>query len=424
MTIWRRICALLIACLLSSMVLPSLLVSAEPAKQGECPGNVLVNPGFEEGFSDRGAGEVSVANGWFPWWQDGPGQTDGYNRRPEYKPEDASRYGRRRVRTGNFAQKLFNTFSTHNGGLYQQMKVSVDSKLTLSAWVQAWSSQYSDPSTVVEPGNYKVYIGIDPTGSTDGTSANVIWSESRMEYNTWIHLSVQAQAKAGTITVFLRGQTEFRTQFNDSYWDDVCLTVVRPTARPTAKPTGTPIPSVTPTSTASPTPAASLTAIPTSTPAMASICVSVYKDDDANGQPDGGENPVVGAVVSLFDSTGTERMRYVTTDQSEPYCIRGLTAGEYRLRRYNASGYASTGQDEVSLSVQLGDTASVAFGERFVPTPTATITATPTVTPTATPTPRPVLDRVGSTIYGISGILLAALALLLTFGLQYLRKRQ
>jgi hypothetical protein len=132
----------------------------------------------------------------------------------------------------------------------------------------------------------------------------------------------------------------------------------------------------------------------------------------------------VGAVVSLFDSTGTERMRYATTGQSEEYCIQGLEAGEYRLGRYNAPGYASTGLDEVSLSVYLGDTKSVAFGERFVPTPTATVTATPTVTPTATPTPRPVLHRVGSAIYDMSGILLVALAFLLTFGLQYLRKRQ
>ena len=122
--------------LITWLVLSPIAAFAEPASQEECPGNVSVNPGFEEGFSERGACEVSVANGWFPWWQEGPGQDEGYNRRPEYKPEDASRYGRRRVRSGNFAQKFFNTFSTHNAGLLQQVQVPVESTLALSAWVQ------------------------------------------------------------------------------------------------------------------------------------------------------------------------------------------------------------------------------------------------------------------------------------------------
>ena len=143
MFIRRLYTAITVIGLIATSILSPTTVLAQPATQGDCAGNRLVNAGFEEGFSDRGAGEVSVANGWFPWWQDGPGQEEGYYRRPEYKPEDASRYGRRRVRTGNFAQKFFNTFSTHNAGLLQQVpQVPVGSKLIFSAWVQAWSSQY------------------------------------------------------------------------------------------------------------------------------------------------------------------------------------------------------------------------------------------------------------------------------------------
>ena len=392
-------------------------VSAEPLAQGECPGNVLINPGFEEGFSERGAGEVSIANGWFPWWQDGPGQEDGYYRRPEYKPEDASRYGRRRVRNGGFAQKLFNTFSTHNAGLLQQVQVQVGSTLTLSAWVQAWSSQYHDPDSVEDPGNYRVYVGIDPTGGTDWSSPNVVWSEPRIEYNSWIHLELQAQAQAGTITVFLRGHPEFRTKFNDSYWEDACLTVVRPTPRPTKTPTITPTPTDTPTPTTSPTPTASPTPLP------AYICVNVFQDTNGSGQRDEGENLVAGAAISLLGPDQVELDSYVTDGSSEPYCFRDLAAGEYRIVRSNPPAFVSTGEDETPVAVAAGETAEVAFGARFAPTPTATATSTPTPTPSPTPTPKPILQRAGETVYNVSGIILAALALLLTAGLHYLRRR-
>ena len=413
-------------CLLSALIVLGLLVSvalspaaalAEPAAQGECPGNVLANPGFEEGFSDRGAGEVSVANGWFPWWQDGPRQEDGYYRRPEYKPEDASRYGRRRVRNGNFAQKLFNTFSTHNAGLYQQVQVPVGSKLTLSAWTQAWSSQYHDPDSVKDPGNYRVYVGIDPTGGTDWSSPNVVWSEPRMEYNTWVRPEVQTQAQAGTITAFLRGHPEFRTQFNDSYWDDICLTVVRPTPRPTNTPTITPRPTETPTPTASPTPTA------TPTPVSATLCVSVFEDLNGNGRREEGENLVAGASISLFDSGRAQIASYTTDAVGEPYCFLSLAAGEYDLQRQNPPAYVSTNADSLVVEVAPGEVADVAFGAQFAPTPTATATATSTPTPTPTATPKPVLQRVGESVYSVSGIILAGLALLITAGLHYLRKR-
>ncbi len=386
--------------------------AAEPLAQDVCAGNALLNAGFEEGFSERGAGEVSVANGWFPWWQDGPGQDEGYYRRPEYKPENAAIYSMRRVRTGTFAQKQFNTFSTHNAGVLQQVQVPVESTLNLSAWVQIWSSQYHDPDTVQDPGNYRVYIGIDPTGGTDWSSPNVIWSEPQMQYNTWLNLQIQAKAKAGTITVFLRGQPEFRVQFNDSYWDDICLTVQRPTPRPTNTPTITPTPTNSPTPTTTPT------------PLPGNVCVSVYLDLNENGQRDDGESLVSGAVISLLNSSRAEVQKYTTDGVNEPYCFQGLVAGEYYVQRQNPSGYVSTEADEKLAVVEPGTSESVDFGAEFVPTPTPTSTATPTRTPTPTPTPEPITRRIGNTFYGVSGIILAALALIILVGVQVLRRRQ
>lgn len=112
-----------------ALVLTALPVAAEPLAQG-CEG--LVNAGFEDGFSERGAGEVTVANGWNPWWQDGPFQQDGFYRRPEFKQEDIFRFGNRRIHSGNNAAKFFTTFSTHNAGFWQQVSVPVGSNCTFS----------------------------------------------------------------------------------------------------------------------------------------------------------------------------------------------------------------------------------------------------------------------------------------------------
>ena len=417
MTLRRLLGTLLVLCLATWPLLVPCLVLAEPATQEGCAGNVLLNPGFEDGFSDRGAGEVSVANGWNPWWQDGPRQAEGYNRRPEYKPEDASRYTRRRIHSGNWAQKFFNTFSTHNAGLFQQVQVPAGSKLTLSAWVQAWSSQDPNPDAAVAPGNYRVSIGIDPNGGTDGTSPNVVWTAPHMEYNTWIHLELQSVAKAGTITVFLRGSPEFRVQFNDSYWDDACLTVVNPTPRATNTPKPTPTRTLTPTPQASPTPTL------TPTPVPGGICISVFEDANENGRRDEGEKLVGGAVVTILDSNHMELEKHTTDGLSEPYCLSDLAAGTYYLRRQNAPGYTSTVADDWGVAVLTGANTSVELGCKLKPVPSATPTASPTPLPTATPTPRPVLRELGNAVYQVSGLLLAAFALLILLGLRYLRKR-
>ena len=421
---WKIVCLLVF--LLAPWLLSPLSAVSQPLSQAGCSGNVLVNPGFEEGFSDRGAGEVSVANGWFPWYQDGPGQNEGFYRRPEYKPEEAARHGTRRIHSGNWAQKFFSTYATHNAGILQQVKLPAGSKLTLSAWVQAWSSQDPNPDTVVEPGNYRVYIGIDPYGGTDWSSPNVVWSPASLEYNTWLHLEVKATAQAGTITVFLRGQPEFRDQFNDSYWDDICLTAVRPataTPKATNTPKDSPTPTLSPTATVTPTPVESPTPTATPTPLPGSLCVTSFEDTNGNGRRDEGEPLVAGTTISFSDSALLELERYTTDGLSEPYCLGNLTEGTYYLKRHNPPGYLSTGPDDWAAAVVPGGRTMVELGARFIPTPTATSTARPTLTPTATPTPPPLLQGAGRSLYQISGILLAAIAVSLPFGVRYLRKR-
>ncbi len=353
------------------LIVSALLSGASPVAAQGCEG--LVNAGFEDGFTERGAGELYVAVGWHYWYQDGPFQEDGYYRRPEFKGEDARIHTNRRIHSGNWAQKFFTTYSTHNAGLWQQVNVPVGSRLTFSAWVQIWSSQEPDPGTVVDPGNYRVYVGIDPTGGTDWSSPNIVWSEPQMAYNTWLNPSVSTVAKAGTITVYLRGHPEFRNRFNDSYWDDACLTIVRP------KPTNTPIPPPTKTPTITPTPTV------TPTPEPATLCVRVYSDLNGNGQEDAGDTLLAGAQIHLGGPGGTplERIAY---DGQGPHCFT-LPAGRYGLLGIAPRGYVASAADSWTGDLEPGGKVEVTFWHQPLPTPTLTPTNTPTLTHTPTQTP-------------------------------------
>jgi hypothetical protein len=190
------------------------------------PPNLLENSGFEEGFWERGTGEVTVANAWEPWWVQGSEEqtSQGYLVRPEYKPEDAWVFTMRRVHSGRFSQKYFSTYSTHIAGIYQQVAIAKGSLVTFSIWVQVWSSTEPDQDQCEGFGNYGVSVGIDPYGGTEGTSGNIVWSDSVRSCNEWVHLNVSTVAQADRVTVFTRGAPEFRVKFNDSYWDDAVLT--------------------------------------------------------------------------------------------------------------------------------------------------------------------------------------------------------
>lgn len=409
--------ALVVAAFLVALIpLPAL---AAPPSQDACPGNLLANAGFEQGFSARGAGEVEVANGWEPWWINGsPAETEqGFLRRPEYKPENAQIFGTRRVHSGTFAQKWFTTYATHTGGIFQRVSVPAGSVATFSAWVQVWSSQDPNPDAVVEPGNYRVSIGIDPTGGTNGAAGTVVWSEEVMQYNTWIKLQVQAKAQADAVTVFLRGRNEYRVKFNDSYWDDTCLTIVRPTpkATNTPKPTNTPKATNTPTDT--PTPTA------TNTPAVGRISLLAYQDANANGRRDEGEGLVSGVEFTLQTADGAQVGTYTTDGASEPKVYDQLAPGNYVVAGKFPAAYVPTGPTGWGISLGPGAAFDLTFGARFAPTPSATRTPIATRTPTPTPAPQKAAASLGQGLYEISGLLTLALAVGLGVGL-YLRRRK
>ncbi|MFZ5916904.1 MAG: LysM peptidoglycan-binding domain-containing protein [Chloroflexota bacterium] len=251
-----------------SFVVALLVVTAwiapapRPMPQAQEPQNLLVNPGFEEGFyfADN-APEMQVANGWKPWWIQGrPEETSqGYLHRPEYKAEDRNLFGDRRVRSERYAQKFFTSYSTHHAGFFQRADAPPGSQVTFCIWVQVWSSSKDDPNISEEPGKLSVSVGIDPLGRSDPYYPEVIWAEPVTQYDTWLHLCVSGPVQSNGVTVWTRSVVEWRVVHNDAYWDDATLVVSQPPPTPTPIPTATPVPTPTPL----PTPPPSATATPT-----------------------------------------------------------------------------------------------------------------------------------------------------------------
>lgn len=225
-------------------------VSAAPPAQIGCPNNLLQNPGFEEGSHKTESIGTSlssaVADGWTPWLLRG---NERDNREPEYKLEDTNLSKTRfRANSGRYSQKWFTSWGTHDAGVYQQVQVAPGTPLTFSSWAQVYSGEadgwtgevfVSDPA---QPGKYRVYVGIDPTGATPaGVGApppdTVIWSEPSLKTDVWHQLAVSAVSQGPAVTVYFKGQPEFSVKHNDSFWDDACLFVDPAlTAKPGAPP--------------------------------------------------------------------------------------------------------------------------------------------------------------------------------------------
>jgi hypothetical protein len=207
---------------------------------------ILANPGFEGPFLPAGGvGELTVAEHWHPFYDN-----TAPNHRPEFQRESTT-VGRGRVHTGDSAQKLFTTFSPHDGGIYQQVhQVSPGQWYTLSAWGYQWSSQQHDPDHSPDDGKCSLLVGINPWGDTNPLARTTVWGREALQvYNQWTQIGVTAQAWSDTIVVALRQVCVWGPTHNDAYLDDAQLQLasvgppVTPAPTYTPYPTGTPCPS-------------------------------------------------------------------------------------------------------------------------------------------------------------------------------------
>ena len=257
--------ALLAAIMMVGLPLPG------PAAHAYQGGNLLQNPGFEEPYvAINGDQTLRVASSWQPWSLP-QGSSTAINARPTYQPAPPTR-----VRSGSAAQQYDTFFATHTGGVYQRVPVAPNTDLRFSVFIYVWSSAtFDNPNVSTDPNDVKVSVGIDPTGGTDGTSSNIVWSSEEEYYDQYREVSVTATSASTAVTVFVRSAPEGFVGTNNIYLDDAMLVPLNqapPTAthpgptntpdffQPTQEGTITPVPT-----SAFPTPVP-----PTATPALPS----------------------------------------------------------------------------------------------------------------------------------------------------------
>ncbi len=276
-------------CLLAGSVAPA---AAAPATQQ----NLLANPGFEGSYAKQCChtepqylpntlyDEVQVAPGWTAWWLE-PGDAQhptncaGCNswHRPEWR--EAAPFGNR-IHSGSNAQKYFTFYSVHEAGMYQQVTgVIPGQRYRFSVYMQTWSTDGEELTSIVKDNDLGMKVGIDPTGGTDAFSSNIVWSAPFNAFDSWVLYAVDAVAKSSTLTVYTRSQPRWGVEHNDIYVDDASLNAVgaNPPPLPTYPPAITPGPdgkSAASFATVNPPTAAALqpntqpTAIPTQGPSL------------------------------------------------------------------------------------------------------------------------------------------------------------
>lgn len=244
--------------------------------------NLLVNPGFDGSFREVSPDRTVAAN-WQPWNVPLSNNSPSYEQVPTYQEAvpDTDR-----IRTGSNAQQIStNFYFTYSAGIYQQVSgITSGTELRFSIYAWIWSSALDDREISENPGDLLVYVGIDPTGGTSGTSDDIVWSPAAPgQYDAYRQYAVIAEAESDTVTVFVWAEADFPTRNNFVYLDDAVLEITpdsqpQPTDEPVA--TNTPAPTedigiIQPTDEPTPTregatdtPAPTATLLPTFTPVV------------------------------------------------------------------------------------------------------------------------------------------------------------
>lgn len=196
--------------------------------------NLLQNPGFEPPFRTvDGNPPREVADGWSAWHLlDDQLVSSVGSPQPEYAP--ASSDPTPRVRGGEEAQKIFSTFSTNVGGVFQRVSEGIspqtEYQFTVYGWV--WSASGDDPAVSDSDANVTIEVGIDPTGGTDFESEDIVWSLPDEQYDAFNPYTVVATSTSNALTVFVRVSI-LETKFNSVvYLDDAELLSTAPVLPP------------------------------------------------------------------------------------------------------------------------------------------------------------------------------------------------
>jgi len=185
-----------------AVVATLLFISVPVAQPGQAQplgsSNLLLNPGFEEGFSD------GVAVGWWSW------DTDTTRFEDDQQEPHSGNHAQKTSWSGAYLEPMY-------GGLYQQVNgLTIGDAVSFSIW-HNWPGDRAGQWI-------KVWIGIDPYGGTDANDSRVVWTaDGQYATNYYQQLSTTATVSNTTVTVFTRAQAGYASP---AYvlWDDAVVT--------------------------------------------------------------------------------------------------------------------------------------------------------------------------------------------------------
>ncbi len=214
--------------------------------------NLLENPGFEPPYTQH-AGDMSVAQGWMPWWVT-PGSSPAYPISCNYNvdPPSCQPYKQPIFQSGDQPhgggsdQKYFTAAAIHLAGVYQQVTgVAPGQPFRFTVYVRTFSSNSAGTTSAGQP-SMGAQTGIDPEGGTDPFSRAVVWSQAQNAFDTWTPISVDAAARSSTITVYTRTWPQLALARNEVYLDDASLSPISGLTVATSLPFGdTALPDIT-----------------------------------------------------------------------------------------------------------------------------------------------------------------------------------
>ena len=190
-------------------------------------GNLLVNQSFEGGThfeSGDTNGDRRTPDGWNTWFRTDVHNTC-YNLSPHYELEQHPQH----VTDQQNSARYYTAYASHDGGLYQRVKVVPGYVYRFEIDGRAWST--SNPIVGAPSETFsKLWTGVDPYGGTDALSPSVVWSAENASMDHFSTFVVDAAAFADHITVFTRSRPDWCVARNDSWWDRASLVVVGPTS--------------------------------------------------------------------------------------------------------------------------------------------------------------------------------------------------
>lgn len=195
--------------LLTGLVLVLVLVAVAVTPVAAQETNLLTDPGFENEQFLLMSAESSLISFSVPYdWRGGvilsPRSEPWMNQHPTGYPHTSWI-----KREGGRSLHIARGGATFTAFVYQQVSIAEGSPVRGGAWAYIEGND----SGIIR-------AGIDPTGSTNPFSPDIVWSPWSSNVDAWNFVQAETTARAGTVTLFLWAQQSQPTDPNGVYWDE------------------------------------------------------------------------------------------------------------------------------------------------------------------------------------------------------------